>query len=269
LRMDQRVTIAVSDGVADVRLSRPDKLNAIDPAMFAGLADAIAQLTAMPDLRCAVLSGEGRGFCAGLDMAAMAAGGSGLDLAARAHGPANLPQHVAWGWRTLPVPVIAAVHGVALGGGLQIIGGADVRIAHPATRLAVRELHWGIVPDMAGFALWRGLVRDDHLRELTYSAREFTATEGERSGFVTRLADDPLAEAMAMARVIAGRSPAAIRAAKRLHTLAGDAGTEAILAAESAEQIALLGSAEQREQVRANLEKREARFGTEALSPGR
>jgi len=258
--MTERVTIAVVDGIADVRLSRPDKMNAIDPAMFAALADAIDRLAAMAELRVVVLSGEGRGFCAGLDMAAMAAGGSGLDLAARRHGSANLPQHVAWGWRTLPVPVIAAVHGVALGGGLQIIGGADIRIAHPAARLAVRELHWGIVPDMAGYALWRGLVRDDTLRELTYTAREFTAAEGERLGFVTRLADDPLAEAMTLARTIAGRSPAAIRAAKRLHELAQDAGSAAILAAESAEQIALLGSAEQREQVRANLEGRAPAF---------
>jgi len=258
--VDPRVTIAVAEGVADVRLSRADKMNAIDPAMFAALADAIDRLAAMAELRCVVLSGEGRGFCAGLDMAAMAAERSGLDLAARSHGPANLPQHVAWGWRTLAVPVIAAVHGVALGGGLQIVGGADIRIAHPGTRLAVRELHWGIVPDMAGYALWRGLVRDDHLRELTYSAREFTAAEGLAMGFVTRLADDPRAEAMALARTIAGRSPAAIRAAKRLHGLAGDAGVEAILAAESAEQIALLGSAEQREQVRANLEGRPPAF---------
>jgi enoyl-CoA hydratase/carnithine racemase len=253
-----RVTMTVEDGVADVRLARAEKLNALDAAMFADIAATIDRIGAMTDVRAVVLSGEGRGFCAGLDMAAMAGGGSGLLTAERTHGPANLVQHVAWGWRALPQPVIAALHGVALGGGLQIASGADIRIAHPETRLSVRELHWGIVPDMAGFALWRGTVRDDHLREAIYTAREFAAVEAERLAFVTRLADDPLAEALALARTIAGRSPAAIRAAKRLAGAEGDAAT--LLMAETEEQQRLLGTPEQIEQVRANMEKRPARF---------
>jgi enoyl-CoA hydratase/carnithine racemase len=251
---EERVRIEIADGVADVRLARPDKLNALDPAMFADLIAAIARLEAMQGLRAVVLSGEGRGFCAGLDMASMASGGSGLDLQARTHGAANDFQQVAWGWRTLAVPVIAAVHGVAFGGGLQIASGADLRIAAPDARLAVMEIKWGIVPDMAGFALWRGNVRDDALRELTYTAREFGAEEAVRLGFVTRIADDPHAEAMALARSIADCNPQAIRAAKRLANLDGDAA--AVLAAESAEQAALLRSPNQMEAVMANLQKR-------------
>jgi enoyl-CoA hydratase/carnithine racemase len=258
--MDGRVTIAIRDGIADVRLARPDKMNAIDPAMFEAIGEGLDRLGRESGLRVVVLSGEGRGFCAGLDMASMAGGGSGIDLYARDHGPANLPQHVAWGWRALGVPVIAAIHGVALGGGLQIASGADIRIAHPATRLAVRELYWGIVPDMAGYALWRGTVRDDVLRELTYTAREFDAAEGQALGFVTRLAEDPRAEAMALAREIAGRNPHAIRAAKRLFGQAYDGDVQPILEAESAEQAALLRSPNQREQVMANMEKRAAVF---------
>ncbi|HEX8555399.1 MAG TPA: crotonase/enoyl-CoA hydratase family protein [Sphingomonas sp.] len=258
--MEQRVTIAIADGIADVRLARADKMNALDPAMFAGIRDALATLAATPGLRVVVLSGKGRAFCAGLDMASMAGGGSGIDLNDRAHGPANLPQHVAWGWRTLPVPVIAAVHGVAMGGGLQVIAGADIRIAHPATRFSIRELHWGIVPDMAGVALWRGAVRDDHVRELTYTAREFDGVEAERMGFVSRLAENPHAAAMEMARAIAGRHPQAVQAAKRLFALAYDEGAEAILLAETAEQLRVMGTANQREQVRAHLEKRTAVF---------
>ena len=258
--MNDRITIAVADGVADVRLARPDKLNALDSAMFAAIGEAIDALAAMPALRCVVLSGEGRGFCAGLDLASMASGGSGLDLASRRHGPANLAQHVAWGWRALPVPVIAAVHGVALGGGFQIMSGADIRLIHPAARLSIRELHWGIVPDMAGVALWRGLARDDVLRELTYTAREFDGAEALRLGFATRLADDPLAEAMALAATIADRNPHAIRAAKRLFNTAADADAATILRAESDEQGALLRSPNQLEQVRAHLEKRPGTF---------
>ncbi|MEI9852865.1 MAG: enoyl-CoA hydratase-related protein [Sphingomonas sp.] len=158
------------------------------------------------------------------------------------------------------MPVIAALHGVALGGGLQIASGADIRIAAPAARLSAMEIKWGIVPDMAGFALWRGTVRDDVLRELAYTAREFTAEEAMGLGFVTRLAEDPHAEAMALARAIAGRNPHAVRAAKRLANLAADADAGAILRAESDAQAALLRSPNQVEAVIANMQKRAPRF---------
>ena len=255
---EPRVTIAIEEGVADVRLARPDKLNALDPAMFAELAVAIEWLGAAPGLRAVVLSGEGRGFCAGLDMASMTGGTPGFPIEDRTHGPANLFQQIAWGWRTLSVPVIAALHGMALGGGLQIASGADIRIAGPGTKLSVMELKWGIIPDMAGFALWRGLVRGDVLRELTYTARTFEAEEAARLGFVTRIAEDPRAEAMALARTIAARNPHAIRAAKRLANHEGDAAS--VLAAESREQAALLRSPNQMEAVMANLQKRDPVF---------
>lgn len=253
-----RVTTMIADGIADVRLTRGDKMNAIDPAMFDALIDTIETLRTSP-VRCVILSGEGRAFCAGLDMASMAAGAAGLDLTARTHGIANRVQQVAWGWRTLPMPVIAAVHGLALGGGLQIMAGADVRIAAPDTRFAILEAKWGLVADMAGFALWRD-VRGDVLRELAFTAREFDAVEARRVGFVTRIADHPVDTAMEIARGIAGRSPDAVRAAKRLANLADDADAATILAAESAEQIALLGSVNQIEAVRAGMERRAPNF---------
>ena len=261
-----RVTIAVADAIADVRLNRADKMNALDPAMFEGIVAAIDALAGRADVRCVVLSGEGRGFCAGLDMASMAEG-VGMDLAERRYGMANMAQQVAWGWRTLPQPVIAAVHGVAFGGGFQIIAGADVRIARADARFAIRESHWGLVPDMAGVALWRTLARDDVLRELTYTGREFDGVEAERLGFVTRLSEDPLAEAMALARVIVGRSPNAVRGAKRLYNLAADADAAAVLVAETEEQLAVIGSPDQREQVLANMEKRAPFFGSQAIDP--
>ncbi|WP_447727689.1 crotonase/enoyl-CoA hydratase family protein [Sphingomonas koreensis] len=257
---EQRVSIEFQDGIADVRLTRPDKMNALDPAMFAGIADAVERLNGMPGLRAVVLSGEGRAFCAGLDMASMASGGSGLDLGGRSHGDANLFQQVAWGWRTLPVPVIAAVHGIAFGGGFQILSGADIRILAPGTRCSIMEMKWGIVPDMAGFALWRTMVRDDVLRELTYTAREFSAEEAVAFGFATRLSEDPHSDAMTLAHAIAGRNPHAIRAAKRLANLAAEADAPAILAAESAEQALLMRSSNQIEAVMANMQKRPPNF---------
>ena len=258
--MTERVTVAVDGGIADVRLARPDKMNAIDPTMFEGIGAAIDGLATRTDARCVVLSGEGRAFCAGLDMTSMAGGGSGLSSHPRNAAGAVLPQHVTWGWRQLPMPVIAAVHGVAFGGGFQIMSGADIRIAAPDARFAIRESYWGLVPDMAGFPIWRGLVRDDVLRELVYTAREFDAAEALHHGFITRIADDPHAAAMTLAREIAAKSPHAIRGAKRLCNMAHDADPLTMLEAETAEQMKVIGKPAMMEQVRAHMEKRAAVF---------
>jgi enoyl-CoA hydratase/carnithine racemase len=257
-----RVAISVADGIADVRLTRADKMNALDPAMFDGIIAAIDWLAGEGAVRAVVLSGEGRGFCAGLDMGSMASGGAGagMSLTDRPHGLANSFQQVAWGWRTLPVPVIAAVHGVALGGGFQIMSGADIRIAHPDTRLAIMELKWGLVPDMAGLPLWRGNIRDDHLRELAYTAREFTADEGVGYGAITRLSDDPHAAAMLLAQAIAGRNPDAIRGMKRLANALYEDSAADLLLAESEEQAAVMRTPNQIEAVMANFEKRVPKF---------
>ncbi len=259
---EERVTITVEDGVADVQLARPEKMNALDPAMFEGIRRAIAQLRTTAGLRAVVLSGQGKAFCAGLDMASMSAG-AGLDVEALrrpTHDLANDFQEPAWGWRTLAVPVIAAAHGVVFGGGLQILAGADIKIAAPGTRFSVMEMKWGLVPDMAGIALWRTTVRDDVLRELTFTAREFQSDEAQRLGFVTRIAEDPLAEARALARSIANRSPQAVRGAKRLLNAMAEEGSRAILQAERDEQSKLLFQPSQVEAVMANMEKRAPKF---------
>lgn len=270
--MEQRIRWAMdAQGVADVQLSRPDKMNALDGAMFLALEQTLAELRALPGLRAVVLHGEGKAFCAGLDMAGFAAMADGpgaavgmtLDLGPRTHGPANRPQHVALGWRELPVPVFAALHGVAFGGGLQIALGADVRLVAPATRLSVMEIKWGIVPDMAGMVLTRGLVRDDVLRELVYTGRVVPAEEAVALGLATRLCDDPLAQARVLAQAVAQQNPHAVRAAKRLlNQSVGVVGDRAatLLQAESDEQTPLIGSCNQQEAVRANLEKRSPRF---------
>ena len=265
--MKDRVSIDLKDGVADVRLIRADKMNALDPAMFEGILEAGAQLAAMKGLRCVVLSGEGKAFCAGLDMgsfAAMKAQGDAVpgvrDLTTRTHGIANRPQQCAWQWRTLPVPVIAAVHGVALGGGFQIILGADMRYATPDARFSVMEIKWGLVPDLAGTQLMRHLAREDVVRELTYTGRIFNGEEAHRLGFVTKVVADPLAAALETAREIAGKSPDAIRAAKRIlnDAVAVDAATG--MMAESVEQQKLIGSPNQLEAVMSNLQKRAANY---------
>jgi len=267
--MEDRVSISIADGVADVRLVRADKMNALDAAMFEALVAATERLAGEKGVRAVVLSGEGRAFCAGLDMGRFAAmkehGGNGIaggearDLTARTHGKANFPQQAVWGWRQLPVPVIAAIHGVAFGGGFQLALGADIRLLAPDTRMSIMEIKWGLVPDMAGTPILAGLVRDDILRELTYTGRIFSAQEALGYGLATRVCDDPRAAALELAREIAGKSPDAIRAAKRLlNNLSVDPGPA--LLAESVEQQKLMGAPNQTEAVRANLEKRAPRF---------
>jgi enoyl-CoA hydratase/carnithine racemase len=267
--MENRVSISITEGVADVRLVRADKMNALDQAMFEALVAATDRLASEKGLRAVVLSGEGRAFCAGLDMGRFAAmnenGGNGIpggekrDLTLRTHGLANFPQQAVWGWRQLPVPVIAAVHGVAFGGGFQLALGADMRFLSADARMSIMEIKWGLVPDMAGTPILASLVRDDILRELTYTGRIFSAEEALSYGLATRICGDPRGAALEVALEIAGKSPHAVRAAKRmLNRLSVDPGPA--LLAESIEQQRLIGSANQTEAVRANLEKRAPRF---------
>src|SRR3984893_16610715 len=267
--MEERVSISISEGVADVRLVRADKMNALDVAMFDALVAASDRVRQGKGVRALVLSGEGRSFCAGLDMGRFAAmkekGGNGVaggetrDLTARTHGLANFPQSAVWGWRQLPVPVIAAIQGVAFGGGFQLALGGDMRFLSPEARMSITEIKWGLVPDMAGTPILAGLVRDDILRELTYTGRIFSAQEALVYADAAGIGDDPRAAAFEIAREIAGKSPDAIRAAKRmLNNLSVDPGPA--LLAESVEQQKLLGSPNQTEAVRANMEKRAPRF---------
>lgn len=263
---EQRVKVRVGDdGVAEVALVRADKMNALDGAMFRALIAAIAQLRDTAGLRAVVLHGEGRAFCAGLDKSSLqdiaGSGAAGVgDLVPRTHGLANFWQQVAWGWRELPVPVIAAVQGAAFGGGLQIALGADVRIVHPQAQLSVMEIRWGLVPDMSGCVLLTELVRGDVARELTFSGRIVGGTEAVALGLGTRASEDPLEEARSLARQIAASSPDAIRAAKRLFNTASPVDAARVLVAEAFEQQRLIGSANQREAVQAGMEKRGAVF---------
>ena len=266
---DNRITVTIEDGVADVRLVRTDKMNALDDAMFSALVETGDRLKAESGVRAVVLSGEGRAFCAGLDMGNFgrmaegprAAPAGGEDFARRTHGVANRAQYAVWVWREIPVPVIAAVHGVAFGGGFQLMLGADMRFIAPDARLAVLEIKWGLVPDMCGTLLMRHLAREDVVRELTYTGRIFSGEEALRLGFATRVCADPRAEALSVAREIAGKNPNAIRAAKRMLNKVAQVTDEAAgLLDETREQIALIGSGNQIEAVRANMEKRAPAF---------
>jgi enoyl-CoA hydratase/carnithine racemase len=265
--MEDRIRVEMHGGVADVRLVRVDKMNALDDAMFKALVETGERLKTQKGLRAVVLSGEGRAFCAGLDMGNFGkmasgerSGGAGLVEMPRTEGGSNRAQHAVMVWRELPVPVIAAVHGVAFGGGFQLALGPDIRIVAPDVRMAVLEIKWGLVPDMAGLVLLRGLVRDDVARELTYTGRIFTGEEALAMGIATKVSNDPHGDAMKLATEIAAKNPDAVRAGKRLFNLVADADQKTILKHETSEQVALIGSPNQVEAVMSNMQKRVANY---------
>lgn len=249
----KRVEIAREGGVAEVRLVRGDKHNALDLEMFRAIATAQEEVRGDLSVRVVVLHGEGPSFCSGLDLGALATGAFDIgELIDRpADEAANLAQGVAYGWRTLPVPVIAAVHGVCFGGGLQIALGADLRIVAPDARLSVMEIKLGLLPDMAISASLPRLVRADVAKELSWSGREVSGTEAAELGLATRVAEPPLAAARELAGQLASKSPHAIRAIKQLFDQAWNEPPERSMRLETELVRTLLASPNQLEAARA------------------
>jgi enoyl-CoA hydratase/carnithine racemase len=273
--VNERVTVAIDRGVADVRLNRPDKLNALDTDMFVGLVDAGARLATEPSVRAVVLSGEGRSFSAGLDFSGFAAmadrgrtsgdgeatGGGGLRTIGATEGRiTHLAQQAAHCWSEVPVPVIAAISGHCLGGGLQIALGADIRIVHPDASLSVLEIRWGLSPDMTGTATLPRLVGPDAAKELAWTGRTVSGQEAARIGLATRSSETPLEDALALGREIATKNPHAIRGIKRLIEQSG----RVPLAQQYADEREVIGSLvstpNQVEAVAAFFEKRDPSF---------
>jgi enoyl-CoA hydratase/carnithine racemase len=268
--MSDRVSISIDEeGIADVRLNRPDKMNACDIEMFTALSAAGNALAEDRSLRAVVLSGEGRAFCAGLDVAGfqrMEADAKGTNsiktelLASNSKSPANFAQHAAWVWNEVPVPVIAAIHGAAFGAGTQIALAADIRFVAPDARLSIMEIKWGLIPDMTVSQTLRRLVRTDIARDLTFSGRIISGAEAVELGLATYLSDAPREAAFELARKIAGRSPDAIRAGKRLLNESDRVCMEEGLQLEAQLQATLIGRPNQIEAVKANLEGRSPEF---------
>ncbi len=274
--MTEIVTCAISEGIADVRLNRPEKLNAVSPEMFAALGAMGDRLKGDTSVRVVVLSGEGRGFCSGLDFSSFQAmagnseetfppadDGQAASIPRGGAGDAGIVnggQYAAWVWYELPVPVIAAIRGPAVGAGFQIALACDFRIVAPDAKLSALEMRWGLIPDMTGTQVLPRLVGLDVARELVYTGKMVSGTEAAEMGLATRVADDPFEAAMTFARELAGKSPHAIRGAKRLLSLAGTAPLAEGFAAEAATMGSLIGSPNNVEAVTAYFEKRDPKF---------
>jgi len=265
-----RISVQRLGSVADVRLDRPDKMNALDPEMFRALVETSDLLAKDTSLRAVVLSGEGPSFCAGLDFVSfleLASGGEELDLTATAEERiTHFAQQAVFGWTELPVPVIAAVEGHALGGGIQLALGADIRIVHPEAKMSVLEIRWGLIPDMTGTQMLVDLVGVDVAKELTFTGRSVSGIEARDLGLATKVSETPRADAMELANVIASKSPQAIRAGKRLLSEAARFERAANFERERTEISKLIGSPNQSEAVAAFFEKRDPEFADPALS---
>ncbi|WP_456385693.1 crotonase/enoyl-CoA hydratase family protein [Profundibacter sp.] len=262
--MSNRVSIDEDGSIATVTLTRADKRNALDLDMINAIVAAGESLMTRRDVRAVVLCGDGPAFSAGLDtgtfqllMGEVAKAGG---IMTRTHGDSNLFQHAAMVWANLPMPVIAAVHGYAYGGAFQIMLGADIRVAAPDAQFSIMEGKWGLVPDMGGMVLMRRLARGDVIRRLTYTAEVFDAHAALNWGFVTELADDPLARAHELAAEIVSRSPDAVREAKAMIRASETISEDEVLLLESAAQERLIGSPNQIEALMAGFEKRKPAF---------
>jgi enoyl-CoA hydratase/carnithine racemase len=264
--MSDRVLVNVNDGVADVRLNRPEKLNALDGAMFKALADAGESLKERSDVRAVVLSGEGRSFCAGLDVSSFQEMGSSQEKNETDPEDAlqgritHLGQQAAWVWQELEVPVIGAISGHALGAGFQIAMGPDIRLVHPDTKMSVLEIRWGLVPDMGASVFLPPLVGLDVAKELYFTGRMISGTEAAQLGIATRVSENPRADALELAAEIAEKNPEAIRRMKTILNGIGERSTAQRFAAEREHIGALIGSPNQKEAVSAFFEKRTPKF---------
>lgn len=260
--MSERAQLTIDGAIATVRMSRPEKLNALDADMFEALIRVGKEIMADHGIRAVVLHGEGKAFCAGLDFASFMGQPDLMKklLAREEKSPANVAQRVAWIWQEIQVPVIAAVHGAAFGGGLQIALGADLRYVAPDAELSVMEIKWGLIPDMSITQTLTRLIPLDVAKELTFTGRVVSGTEADELGLATKVTEDPLADALETAKLIASKSPHAIRAAKTLFNDGPGMSRADALKLETALQVSLLGSPNQMQAVQANMQKREPDF---------
>jgi len=258
----ERVLIKKEGNVAIVSFNRPDKMNALDVEQFKAIIAAGQQVDDDPTIRAVVLTGEGNAFCAGLDVSAMGGNNELMDnpLKPRTHGISNTWQQAVWVWRDLQVPVIAAVKGFALGGGLQIMLGADIKYITADTKLSILEMKWGMIPDMAGTQIMYHTVRQDIIKELTYTNRIFSGKEAVEYGFATHLSESPLEDALKLAQEIASKNPHAVVHAKKLLNTAPYLSPEDGLMMESELQDTLVKSKNQLEAIYSSMQKRKGNF---------
>lgn len=240
--MSAPVTCSVEGGIAQVRLDRPEKLNALTLDTLEALVETAGRLRRDRTLRGVVLGGSGDSFCAGLDFATVMAEPRRVTRAfvPRPWRGTNLFQEACWAWRRLPVPVVAAVHGHCYGGGLQIALAADLRMTTPDARWSVLEAKWGLVPDMSGMQALSQQVRMDVAKRLTMTGEVVSGERAVELGLASEVHEEPFVAATRFLEEVATRSPDAVAATKRLFERTWASGPRRTFAGERREQAFLL-----------------------------
>lgn len=245
---NSRVNLSIDkNGIAEVKLNRPDKLNALDMDMFKAINKTISKIKKDKSIRVVIVSGEGADFCSGLDIkAVMKSPTAAIKLLFKwLPGNANLAQKVTAGWRKLPVPVIMAIHGRCWGGGMQIALGGDFRIVHPESSLSIMESRWGLIPDMAGNTALTRLMPIDQAMKLAMTAETFTPQQGVEYQLVTEVNEHPEKAAKELANQLIKRSPDVLAALKKLYQNNWNGSERDMLAKESWYQIKILSGKNQ------------------------
>lgn len=236
------ITLEIKNTVAYVTLFRAEKQNALNFIMFKQLTKVIKQLKKNKSIRAVIIQGSGEHFCSGLDVASVMK--SPVDMFKLLFkwlpGNCNLAQQVVLGWQSLSVPVFAVIQGNCFGGGLQIALGADYRIAHPDTQLAIMEARWGLCPDMGANVILPSLLKRDDAQWLASHAEPISAYKAHEIGLVTLLSDNPHDACQSMITTLLERSPDALAAIKRVTQQSYHTPKRRILAKETFSQIRLI-----------------------------
>lgn len=238
------------NNITHVQLNRPDKHNALSMRVFRDLTKIASELKTDTSIRAIILSGSGKSFCSGLDIKSVMK--EPRNFATLLDKPSytaqsNLAQEVGYLWRTLPCPVICAIHGLCFGGGLQIALGADFRYATETSKFSIMETKWGLIPDMGISVTLRELMSIDKAKELTFTGRIIDAPEALKCNLITEIVPNPFAKALELANEIVTKSPDAIAASKILYneTWANGSNDKKSLDLETTLQRKLVGSINQ------------------------
>jgi enoyl-CoA hydratase/carnithine racemase len=260
--MDSQVTLEIADPIGLIRLNRPEKLNAFTYPMLAGIRRAVDQAAADPRVVGIVITGNGRGFCAGLDAEALASTASSGGAARERPGADELPGLFSYLLR-VPKPVIAAVNGVAAGGGFVLAAMCDVRLASSAASFTTIFTKRGLVAEHGTSWIVPRLVGIGRALDLLWTSRRIDAAEAARIGLVEHLVDGPdvVGAACRYVEELAGTvSPAALADTKRMVYEHFGQGLATALADADDTAWRALERADAREGSRALLERRAAKF---------
>jgi enoyl-CoA hydratase len=225
------IELTVDRHIAEVRLNRPDKANAMSREVWTELRTAFDWIDAMPEVRVAILCGSGMHFTAGIDLAMLAGVADEVDDDCEGRKREKLRRVILDLQDTLTSlercrkPVIAAIHGACIGGGIDLICCADMRYCSADASFSIKEIDMGMTADVGTLQRLPKLIGDGMVRELAYTGRKFTADEARASGLVNRVyaSREALMDGVRqLAGEIAGKSPLAMRGTKEMIVYARD-----------------------------------------------